>query len=200
MREAIYYCRIPLAKPLPSSGSPLMSTKHTDRSKSALRLKRALGRLAGGLESMAATLLIALLLLQLLVVALRYVFSYGTPWALDLLTYLFFLATIAPAPALLIADGSVRVDVFHARWSDSRRALADRFALLFLLLPAMIWASWVSLPETISAFRVLEASPSVGGLPGYFLLKGAMTAFFMSLALTALVLGLKRRPYSPEKP
>ncbi|MBD8891047.1 TRAP transporter small permease subunit [Roseibium litorale] len=177
-----------------------MTDQLPDQPPSVQCAKGRFARLSGALESVAAALLIALLLFQVLVVALRYVFSYGTPWALDLLTYLFFLATIAPAPALLIADGSVRVDVFYARWSDQHRALADRIALLFLLFPAMAWATWVSLPETISSFKVLEASPSVGGLPGYFLLKGAMTAFFASLALTALVLGLKRRPYRREAP
>lgn len=160
--------------------------------------RTAPGRVAAVLEGAAAVLLIALLLIQVLIVALRYVFAYGTPWSLDLLTYLFFLATIAPAPALLIADGSVRVDVFYDRWSGKRRALADRTALLCLLFPAMAWAAFASLPETLSSFRVLEASPSVGGLPGYFLLKGAMSAFFFSLALTALVLGLKRRPYRQD--
>lgn len=138
---------------------------------------------------------IGLLLVQILVVAFRYVFSLGWPWATDLLIYLNFLIVTLPMIWVVANNKGVRVDVLRARFSARTQNLSDRFALLFLFLPAMMWAAWTSWPLTRNSWSLLESSPNMGGLPGYFILKSLLTGAFAGLALTALWMGLRPREY-----
>ncbi len=134
---------------------------------------------------------LALLLLQVLVVALRYAFSLGWPWATDLLTYLNFIIVSVPMIAVVALNRGVRVDVLRDRMSAGLQRLLERVALLCLFLPAMAWAAWTSWPLTRNSWSLLEASPNMGGLPGYFLLKTLVTLIFTGLAITAVCIGLR---------
>ncbi len=156
---------------------------------------RTLVKIGLALRGFAGLLIALLLLVQVGVVALRYVFSLGWPWAFDLLAYLFLLSVLLPGLSVLLSNASVRVDIFYADYRQKARNRLDRFALLFLLFPAMGYAAWASLGTTLNSWQVLEASPTYGGLPGYFLLKSALTLFFASLALSALILALRGAPY-----
>ena len=147
------------------------------------------------LKSLGGYCIIALLLAQTLVVALRYAFSFGWPWALDLLVYLFFLSVVFPGLAVLFGNVSVRVDVFYAGWSERRRRFVDRVALLGLFAPAMGYAAWTSWGTTWRSWAVFESSPTYGGLPGYFLLKTCLTLLFACFAIGAISLALRSDPY-----
>lgn len=159
-------------------------------------MKRGVERIVGVLRAWGGYCIIALLLAQTLVVALRYVFSFGVPWALDLLVYLFFLSVVLPGLAVLFGNVSVRVDVFYAVWSPRIRRFVDRVALLVLFAPAMGYAAWASWGTTRRSWAVLESSPTYGGLPGYFLLKTCLTLLFAGLALGAVALALRADPYA----
>lgn len=150
------------------------------------------------LKAAAGWSIIVLLLAQVVVVALRYVFSFGWPWALDLLVYLFFLSVVLAGPAVLAGNISVRVDVFYASWSGRRRRIVDRIALLGLLAPATGYAAWTSWGTTARSWAVLESSPTYGGLPGYFVLKTCLTLLFAGLAAGAVALALRPDPYGGE--
>jgi TRAP-type mannitol/chloroaromatic compound transport system permease small subunit len=136
---------------------------------------------------------------QIIVVALRYVFSLGWPWAFDFLVYCFFVSALLPALFVLIRDVSVRVDVFYNRWADENRRRIDRLALLVILFPSMAYAGWASLGATVRSWTVLESSPTYGGLPGYFILKTLLSLVFLVLATVAVFMALRRAPYSMER-
>lgn len=152
-------------------------------------------RIAGTMRSLGGLVVILLLLAQLAVVTLRYIFSLGWPWALDLLVYCFFLAGVFPLLFVLIMNVSIRVDIFYSSWSKERCALVDRFALGLLLCPSMAYGFWSSLGSTVRSWQVLETTATFGGLPGLFLLKSALTAAFGLLALFAGALACKHFPY-----
>lgn len=152
-------------------------------------------RFARLLRSWGGLTVVLLLLAQIVIVALRYVFSLGWSWAIDLLTYVFYLSVLLPMLLVLIGNASIRVDVFYAAWSPARRRFIDRVALLVLFFPAMAYAAWSSLSPTLNSWRVLEASPTFGGLPGLFLLKTLLTLTFAALAAVSLFMGLRRSPY-----
>jgi TRAP-type mannitol/chloroaromatic compound transport system permease small subunit len=147
------------------------------------------------LRGIAAFAVISLLCSQIVIVALRYVFSIGAPWATDLLTYLFFVIVSLPLASVLLRNESVRVDVFNQRFSPRMRDVIDRFALLGLLLPAMAWAAWKAVPMVQTSWQVLESSPTLGGLPGFFILKTVMALVFFTLAVVCLILGLRPSLY-----
>jgi TRAP-type mannitol/chloroaromatic compound transport system permease small subunit len=150
---------------------------------------------AGVLRGIAAFAVIALLVSQIVVVALRYVFSIGAPWATDLLTYLFFFIVSLPLVGVILRNESVRVDVFSQRFPPLMRQIVDRFALLGLLFPAMTWAAWNAVPMVRTSWRVLESSPTLGGLPGFFILKTVTALVFVTLAIVSLIVGLRPSLY-----
>jgi TRAP-type mannitol/chloroaromatic compound transport system permease small subunit len=153
-----------------------------------------LSRMTGLLDWIAGLMVIGLLIWQLAVVLLRYVFSLGAPWASDLLTYFFFFVVILPLLGVLVGNASVRVDVASSAFGPAAAALVDRIALLLFAF-AIGWAAWSSLPSTLNSWQLLERSPNVGGLPGYFVLKSFVTGTFAALSVTALVMALRSRPY-----
>ncbi len=158
-----------------------------------------LSKYAKKLLDIASLLTIAMMFVQVLIVVFRYGFSMGTPWALDLVVYLFFLSMTAPALMVLLDNKSVRVDIFYVEFKAKTQALIDRTALLFLFAPAMGYAAWNSIAPMISSWKLLESSPSMGGLPGYFILKTVLFLFFVILAFTACYLAGKQYPWIYEK-
>lgn len=150
---------------------------------------------ANKLLDIAALFTIAMMLIQILIVIFRYGFSMGVPWALDLVVYLFLLSMLAPALMVVLDNKSVRVDIFYVNYPTNKKALLDKLSLLFLLLPSMGYAAWNSIKPMLSSWNILESSPSMGGLPGYFLLKTALFLFFVSLALASLLLARKKHPW-----
>ncbi|WP_370269875.1 TRAP transporter small permease subunit [Nioella sp.] len=153
---------------------------------------------SGTLRGVAAFAVVALLMVQIVIVALRYVFSLGAPWATDLLTYLFFLIVSLPLVGVILNNESVRVDVFSGRFPPRLRRGIDRVALLGLLFPASAWAAWNAVPMVRTSWRVLESSPTLGGLPGFFVLKTVTALVFAALALVALIVGLRPGLYGKE--
>lgn len=144
----------------------------------------------------AAAILIAVMLVaQVIIVALRYVFSIGWPWALDLLVFCFFFIGLIPAIAVLTRNAAVRVDVFYSNWTRSRRHLIDRIALITLFFPAMAYSGWSMWGSVVKSWQVLESSPTIGGLPGYFILKTVLFLYFAGLAIASLVLAVRNAPY-----
>lgn len=68
-------------------------------------------------------------------------------------------------------DEHVRVDIFYSRRSGRGKAWTDLVGHVLFLLPISVTIFWLSLPYVAASWRVLEASPEVGGIPGIFLLK-----------------------------
>ena len=152
-------------------------------------------RIAHKATSIAGVLVIALMVVQLVIVVLRYVFSFGVAWAGDLVIYLFMLASILPLVSVVLENSVVRVDVFYEHYSPSTKAIIDRVALGLLLAPAAGYAAYVSWLPMLNSWRLLESSPTPDGLPGYFLLKTFLMLAFAALAACAVVLALRRVPW-----
>ena len=78
------------------------------------------------------------------------------------------------------------MDILYSGRSPRWRTLVDLFGHLFLLLPVAGLVLATSLPYAASAWRILEGSSEVGGLPGVFLLKTLIPL----MAVLLLVQGL----------
>ena len=153
-------------------------------------------KIASELEWFGGVCLLTLFFAQIIVVTLRYALSTGAPWAQDLLIYAFMLSVVAPVLGVILSNSSVRVDIFYASFPEHLKAWLDRVGLGLLIFPAFSFAFYNSLGSTIPSWRMLESSPTMGGLPGYFLLKAALSGFFLIVALSAGLLALKSRPYA----
>ena len=152
-------------------------------------------RIADSVAAFGGALVIVLMLVQFVVVVLRYLFAFGFSWSLDLLSYLFMTASLLPLFLVVAANHNVRVDVFYQNYSATTKALLDRAALGLLLLPVCVYTAFASWSPLLNSWRLLEASPTLGGLPGYFALKTLQLVCFAGLAVIAAVLVLHRRPW-----
>jgi TRAP-type mannitol/chloroaromatic compound transport system permease small subunit len=129
---------------------------------------------------------LALVLVTFTVVVLRYVFDDGSIALQEVGTYLHACIFLVGMAYTLQQDAHVRVDIFYARLSKHNKAWVDLFGSLFMLLPFMLFISWISWSYIIDSWSVLEGSREAGGLPGVFLLKSLILVMTALLSLQAL--------------
>lgn len=126
-----------------------------------------------------------LVLVTFFVVVLRYVFDSGSIALQEITTYLHATIFLVGMAYTLQQDAHVRVDIFYTRCSKLNKAWIDLFGALFLLLPFMLFISWISWVYIVDSWTVLEGSREAGGLPGVFLLKSLILVMTSLLSLQA---------------
>jgi TRAP-type mannitol/chloroaromatic compound transport system permease small subunit len=142
-----------------------------------LALADRIDRVNAAIGRSVAWLCLFVVLVQFLVVVLRYGFGMGSIWLTESIVYghaaLFMLA----AAWTLREGGHVRVDVFYAEASPRRKALIDLCGALLLLLPFMVVLAWFSWPYVARSWAILETSRETSGVPAVFLLKTLIPLF-----------------------
>jgi len=126
-----------------------------------------------------------LVLVTFAVVVLRYVFDSGSIALQEATTYLHACVFLIGMAYTLQQDAHVRVDIFYARLSRQAKAWVDLFGTLFLLLPFLLFVTWISWLYIADSWSVLEGSREAGGLPGVFLLKSLILVMTFLLSLQA---------------
>ncbi len=129
---------------------------------------------------------LALVLVTFMIVVLRYVFDTGSIALQETTTYLHASIFLIGMAYTMQHNAHVRVDIFYSQYSERGKAWADLFGTLFLLLPVMLFISWISWSYIAASWSVLEGSREAGGLPGLFLLKSLILAMTFLLTLQAL--------------
>lgn len=150
-------------------------------------LDRASERLGTGLS----WLILAMMLIQFLIVVLRYAFSINSIPMQESVMYLHATVFLLAAGYTLKHDGHVRVDIFYRAMTPKHKALVDLAGTLFLLLPVMGFVVLASLGYVGTSWAILEGSPDPGGIPGVFLLKTLIPLFAGLMILQALVEAVK---------
>lgn len=140
------------------------------------RCTDAIGRLV-------AWLLPVMVAATLAVVLLRYAFNQGAILLQESVMYLHAVVFMLGIPYALKEDAHVRVDLVYARLSPRGRALVDLLGHLLGLLPVTAAMVLYSQSYVASAWRILEGSSEVGGIPGIFLLKTLIPVTAVLLAL-----------------
>jgi TRAP-type mannitol/chloroaromatic compound transport system permease small subunit len=134
----------------------------------------------------AAWLVLAVVVVQFVVVLLRYAFDAGSIWLQESIVYAHGFAFLLAAAWALKTGAHVRVDVFYREARPRRRALVDLLGTLLLLLPMAALILWVSLPYAARSWAILERSQETSGLPLVFLLKSAIPLFAALLILQGI--------------
>jgi len=127
-----------------------------------------------------------LVLVTFIVVVLRYVFDSGSIALQETTTYFHATIFLVGMAYTLQHNAHVRVDIFYSRLSKQGQAWIDLCGALFLLLPFMLFISWISWEYIADSWAVLEGSREAGGLPGVFLLKSLILVMTLLLSLQAL--------------
>ncbi len=153
-------------------------------------LQRLVGAIDGFSEwtgRATAWLVLALVLLIVYDVAMRYLFMSGSVALQELEWHLFALIFLLAAAYTFRHDAHVRVDIFYSsRFSARTRAWIDLLGGLFLLLPFCLLIIYCSWPFVLNSFAMHEGSPDPGGLPARYLLKAAIPLGFALLLLQGI--------------
>jgi TRAP-type mannitol/chloroaromatic compound transport system permease small subunit len=134
---------------------------------------------------------LALVLVIVADVLLRYLFSITSAASFELEWHLFAAIFLLGASYALQRDRHVRVDVFYGRFSSTTKAWIDLLGTMFFLLPFCAVAFWESLPFVQSSFAFRETSPDPGGLSARYLIKATIPLGFFLLALQGISMALK---------
>jgi len=150
-------------------------------------------RLAGALErvnSLIGNILcwaaLAMLLLQFVIVLLRYVFGYSYIFLDEGVLYLHASLFMLGAGYTFLVNAHVRVDIFYAKCTERTQARIDLFGHLFLLTPALVLLIWFSWPYVRGSWAIMEGPISVGGIPASYLLKTLIPAYCVLLLIQGI--------------
>ncbi len=143
----------------------------------------ALNRRIGGTTAWLASVMIVV---QFLVVLLRYIFGVGALMLQESLTYMFSILFMLGAGYTLLQDGHVRVDIFYRTAKQSSKAMIDLLGSLFFLIPCCVLILIISQPYVTASWAVLEGSKETSGIPGVFLLKSLIPIFSILLILQGI--------------
>ena len=136
-------------------------------------------------------LALAMVLVTVTIVVLRYVFEIGAIPLQESVMYMHGILFLLGIPYGVNKNTHVRVDILYARLSAQRQTLVNLVGHLIFLLPIAVFILITSWPYTLASWRVLEGSSEVGGLPAIFLLKTLIPITAILLGLQALSEALK---------
>ena len=136
---------------------------------------------------------LALVLLQFIIVILRYIFHEGSIILQELLLYLNALMFLGAAGHTLLHDTHVRVDVFYRGAGTACKARVDFWGTVLLLTPVLILTWWMGVPYVLASWYNLEGSIETTGIQAVFILKSFILLFAASLSLQAISLLIHSR-------
>jgi TRAP-type mannitol/chloroaromatic compound transport system permease small subunit len=134
---------------------------------------------------------LAMVVVQVVVVLMRYVLGVGSIWLSEAIVYAHATLFMGAAAWTLQRGGHVRVDIFYADASPRSRAVVDLLGAIALLLPFCGVLAWFAIPYVGRSWAILERSRETSGLPLVFLLKTLIPLFAAMLALQGLSQAIK---------
>lgn len=157
----------------------------------SLALADRIDRCNAAIGRAAAWAVLFVVLVQFVVVLLRYLFGMGSIWLSESILYGNAMMFMLAAAWTLREGGHVRVDVFYADATPRRKAMIDLAGALLLLLPFMLALAWLSLPYVARSWAILERSRETSGLPVVFLLKTLIPLFALLMALQGVAQAIR---------
>lgn len=149
---------------------------------------RAVDGLNGFVGAIAAVLTIFMVLNVFVVVALRYGFSMGRIWMQELYVWTHAFVFLAASGYTFREDGHVRIDLIYGKRSPRTKAIINLIGSIIFALPFLVFLTKWSWPIVARSFANMERSSEAGGLPGLFVLKGAILLFCITMGLQVLAL------------
>ncbi len=131
---------------------------------------------------------LAMVLVQFLVVVMRYVFAIGSIPLQESIWYMHGILFMIGAGYTLLHGGHVRVDIIYGEARPRTKAIIDVIGTVIFLLPVTAATLWLSWDLVINSWRVFEGSTEVSGLPLIWAYKTviwifAVLVFFQGLSM-----------------
>lgn len=136
-------------------------------------------------------LVLAMVLVQFLVVGMRYVFGIGSVFLQEAVIYMHGTLFMVAAAYTLLHNGHVRVDIFYREATPRRKAIVNLAGVFLFLLPLMALVWIVAEPYVAQSWAIREGSKETSGIQGLFLLKSMILVFATLLPLQGLALAAR---------
>ena len=156
-----------------------------------LLLARGIDRLNEHLGRAVAWLSLTLVLVQFLVVVMRYAFGLSSVWLQESILYQHALLFMLGAGYALLHDAHVRIDIFYGNASPRRWALVNLLGVAFFLVPVLGLIIGFGWPYVSLSWAVYEGSRETSGIQAIFLLKSAILVFAALLMLQGASLAVR---------
>ncbi len=104
-------------------------------------------------------------------VAMRYLFSEGTPWQQEIVRFMHGIVFLAGAAYALQREQHVRVDILYQGFCDRKKAWVNIIGTLMFLFPVAIALIYFSLHYVLGSWAIYEGSTEYKGMPGVFIFK-----------------------------
>ncbi len=134
---------------------------------------------------------LAMVLVQFLVVGMRYVFGIGSVFLQESVIYMHGTLFMVGAAYTLVHNGHVRVDIFYREASPRRKAMVNFVGVFLFLLPITFLVWIVSEPYVAQSWAIREGSKETSGIQGLFLLKSMILVFAALMSLQGLALAAR---------
>ena len=140
-------------------------------------------------------LLLTMVLMQFIVVLMRYVFAIGSIQMQESIWYMHGITFTLGVGYTLYRDRHVRVDVIYRNLSKRMQAWINLFGVLLFILP-LCWVTLdIAYPYVANAWSVKEGSTEGSGLHYVYLIKSSILIFAVLLLLQGIALLLKSLSY-----
>jgi TRAP-type mannitol/chloroaromatic compound transport system permease small subunit len=156
----------------------------------AERLASLLDALSERIGRLVSWLTLGMVLATVTVVVMRHV-GVGLIWLQESINWMHALVFMLGAAYTLKADEHVRVDIFYRGMSARRKALVNLAGTVLFLLPLCAFLMVESWQYVATSWRIAERSREAGGLPMLYLLKTAIPAMSVLLALQGISMALR---------
>ncbi len=150
------------------------------------KIQQLLDQLAQWTGNLISWFALALVLVTVSIVTLRYLFDFGSIALQESMVYLHASLFLLGGAYTLKQDGHVRVDIFYQRFTPEQKAWVNLIGAAFFLLPMCFFIGWMSWDYVGSAWSLREGSREAGGLPFVYLLKSLIPLSALLLALQGL--------------
>ena len=158
----------------------------------------ALGKIASALDRSndaigraTAWLAITMVVVQFIVVVMRYVFGVSSLMMQESIIYMHGILFMVGAGYTLLHDGHVRVDIFYRDASERAKAMVDMLGSLLLLFPVTVLIAIAAYPYIRQSWSSLEGSVETSGIPAVYLLKSVILLFCLLLGMQGVSLFLR---------
>ena len=116
-------------------------------------------------------LTLAMVVLTMGIVLLRYAFGSGSVFVQESIMYMHGILFMLAIPMGIADNSHVRVDIIYSNLSKKKRAVIDLLGHCIFLLPVAGFIFFISVGYVENSWRITEGSSEVGGIPSVFLLK-----------------------------
>jgi len=151
-----------------------------------LRIARSIDGLNEWVGRIFSWLTLAMVLVTVVIVVLRYGFNVGFIWMQESVRFMHSFVFLLCAGYTLLHNGHVRVDIFYLRMSDRRKAMVDIFGSIFFLIPVCASILFYSWDYVLNSWAQLEGSLEERGLHAVYILKTSIWAFSVLMILQAI--------------